>query len=347
MKICFTGGGTLGSVSPLLALAEALPRADCMWIGTSNGPERPFVEKANIPFSHIPTMKFRRYVSLQTVIELPNLIRALRQAKKLLKEHKPDCIVSAGSYVSVPVCNAARKLGIPYVLLQLDLHVGLANKLLEKRAQHVFVSFPELAQRFHVHTTVSGIPVPKIFYESTKITGDEHANPTICFIGGGTGSSWMNHLVLKLADALLEKANILHIQGIAERRVTIEPTTTAPSYASFSSVTREEMARILDQSTVVCTRSGMGTLADCSAKKKACIIVPMPHTHQEENAKYIAEKRACILFAQQEPREKLMEYIVELLYNAQRRAQLGAALYSLLPQQAAKTIADYLLTQYA
>src|SRR3989338_8028287 len=71
MKILFTGGGTLGSVSPLLAIAEQLKKNDArcefLWIGTENGPERTLVESYNILFKSIPCGKFRRYFSFKNI----------------------------------------------------------------------------------------------------------------------------------------------------------------------------------------------------------------------------------------------------------------------------------------
>lgn len=44
MKILLCGGGTMGSVSPLLAILEEIKKqnneAQFLWIGTKNGPEK-------------------------------------------------------------------------------------------------------------------------------------------------------------------------------------------------------------------------------------------------------------------------------------------------------------------
>ena len=58
MKILFAGGGTLGPVTPLLAVIEALkekqPDAVFVWVGTPHGPERDLLERRGIRFLHIP-----------------------------------------------------------------------------------------------------------------------------------------------------------------------------------------------------------------------------------------------------------------------------------------------------
>ena len=69
MKILFTGGGTMGSVTPLIAVAEVLksknPGSDLFWIGTRKGPEEKMVRHYNIEFKKIYSGKLRRYFSWQ------------------------------------------------------------------------------------------------------------------------------------------------------------------------------------------------------------------------------------------------------------------------------------------
>ena len=54
MKILFAGGGTMGSVSPLLAVYQELkdrePETEFLFVGTKTGPEKKSVESYKIPF---------------------------------------------------------------------------------------------------------------------------------------------------------------------------------------------------------------------------------------------------------------------------------------------------------
>ena len=62
MKIIFSGGGTLGPVSPLLAIYEQYKQynKDCefVWVGTKTGPEKDLVESYSIPFLQLPLVSF-------------------------------------------------------------------------------------------------------------------------------------------------------------------------------------------------------------------------------------------------------------------------------------------------
>ncbi len=53
-KRIFSGGGTIGAVSPLLAIKEEMDQqkvaANYLWVGTRKGIEADIVAKAGIPF---------------------------------------------------------------------------------------------------------------------------------------------------------------------------------------------------------------------------------------------------------------------------------------------------------
>src|SRR5665811_737619 len=78
-KIMFSGGGTGGSVTPLLVLAKKLRQKnenlDIVFVGTKNGPEKNLVLSFSLPgkaitFITIPAGKWRRYFSWKNFIDV-------------------------------------------------------------------------------------------------------------------------------------------------------------------------------------------------------------------------------------------------------------------------------------
>jgi UDP-N-acetylglucosamine--N-acetylmuramyl-(pentapeptide) pyrophosphoryl-undecaprenol N-acetylglucosamine transferase len=88
----------------------------------------------------------------------------------------------------------------------------------------------------------------------------------------------------------------------------------------------------------------MGTLTELSALGKSTIIVPMPGTHQEENAHVFSRTGAALVFDQPNLTSAVLTATVrELLADDARRAALGTAIRALLPIGAAGRIAEDVL----
>ena len=69
-KILLAGGGTLGSVSPLLAVADKY-QAEYLFVGSEHGPEKDFVISQGIEnFKAIKSGKLRRYFDWQNFTDI-------------------------------------------------------------------------------------------------------------------------------------------------------------------------------------------------------------------------------------------------------------------------------------
>src|SRR4030042_6285916 len=117
MKVIFAGGGTMGSVSPLVAIYEELKDRDStlevLWLGTRKGPEKDFLASFQIPFKIIISGKLTRYFSLANFFTPFFVFLGFLQSFFILKKFKPDVVLTAGGFVAVPVVYAAWLLKIP------------------------------------------------------------------------------------------------------------------------------------------------------------------------------------------------------------------------------------------
>jgi len=169
MKILFSGGGTLGPVTPLLGIYEAVktkyPQAEFVFVGTKNGPERQLVEKYNIKFITISSGKWRRYFSGWNFFDWFKILFACLQSSVLLLKEKPSIVITAGGFVSVPVHLAAWLHGIPSWVHQQDTRVGLANKIMARFATQITVALKDSIKFFSSKKTVwLGNPVRADIY---------------------------------------------------------------------------------------------------------------------------------------------------------------------------------------
>ncbi len=111
------GGGTAGHVTPNIALIPTLRQNgfdEIHYIGT-NGIEKKLIEQEGIPFHEIQAGKLRRYLDMQNIKDIGRIFKGTSQAKKILKELKPDVVFSKGGFASCPVVWAAKQLNIPIV----------------------------------------------------------------------------------------------------------------------------------------------------------------------------------------------------------------------------------------
>jgi UDP-N-acetylglucosamine--N-acetylmuramyl-(pentapeptide) pyrophosphoryl-undecaprenol N-acetylglucosamine transferase len=345
--ILFTGGGTLGPVTPLLAVAEECaamePDAKFHWIGTRGGPERALVEARKIPFTAITSGKLRRYFSLRNFTDLFRIAIGTVQAYHLLGHLRPDVVVMAGGFVGVPVGWAARLRRIPILVHQQDIRAGLANKLVAPLADRITVTFSKSDADFHGRGLWTGNPVRKFLFSGSKeravrAFGLDGALPTVLALGGGTGAAGLNKLVQDMIPWLCESGNLLHITGKGKGS-----RVTADRYHQVEAL-GEEVADAFAAADIVVTRAGMGVLTELSALGKPAVVMPMPKTHQEENAKYFADADAAVVIDERAiDAARLSVQILKLLGDGTKLAAMSAAMRALSKPDAARRVAAEVL----
>lgn len=70
------------------------------------------------------------------------IIKAIFQARRIMKRYQPDAVLGMGGYVSGPGGVAAWSCGIPVVLHEQNGIAGLTNRWLSKIAKRVLQAFP-------------------------------------------------------------------------------------------------------------------------------------------------------------------------------------------------------------
>ena len=106
------------------------------------------VEQAGIAFEYIPSGKLRRYLSWRNFVDPIFIVGGAIKGFIKLLSFRPHVIVSAGSFVSVPVAYMSWFLGIPHVILQMDVRPGLANRLMAPVSKALVYYFESTANHF-------------------------------------------------------------------------------------------------------------------------------------------------------------------------------------------------------
>jgi UDP-N-acetylglucosamine--N-acetylmuramyl-(pentapeptide) pyrophosphoryl-undecaprenol N-acetylglucosamine transferase len=355
LKIILTGGGTMGSVTPLLAVAEELKKqslnAEFLWLGTKNGPERKMVEKYGLVFKAIPSGKLRRYFSGWNFLD-PFLIAAgFFKSLWIIFKFKPQVILSAGGFVGVPAIWAGWLLRVPGLIHQQDVKLGLANKLTAPFAKIITVTFPE-SLKYFPKAVVTANPVRKEIFEGNRERAFlnfklEKDLPVLLVLGGGTGALPLNKIMIKAAPKILEFCQIIHITGgRSNELLKIEIQNLGkenPRYHVFDFLI-EEMKDAYAAADLVISRAGMGTLTELAALGKPTILVPIPKSHQEDNTYYFKRNNAVFLLEQKNlTQEILVETVRELINNKVELENLSRNIKSVMKPGAAEAMVEEVL----
>lgn len=278
-RIVFTGGGTAGHVTPNMALIARLQELDydIHYIGSYTGIEKELIEKMGIPYYGISSGKLRRYFDLKNFSDPFRVLKGFGEAKKLLKQIKPDIVFSKGGFVSVPVVVAAKKCKIPAIIHESDMTPGLANKLAIPSAVRVCANFPETVQYLPEGKAVlTGTPIRKELFAGNKLKGLEfcgfHANlPVILVVGGSTGSAAVNEAVRNLLPTLLKRFQVIHLCGKGKTDPAYDNVEGYVQYEYISA----ELSDLFAAADFVISRAGANAICELLALRKPMILIPL------------------------------------------------------------------------
>ncbi len=336
---------------PVLAIYDELKKSapefnfEVRWIGTKEGPEKILMEREKIPFKAVKWGKLRRYWSWQNLIDPFFIKYGFWQSLFYLIKWRPNIVISAGSFVSVPVIWAAWILRIPILIHQLDIRPGLANKIMSYFATTITVTFEKSLKDYGQKAVLTGNPVRGIIgnlsmpkKEAIEKLGFRKNLPIILILGGGTGSDFINKIVLDNLSELLKKFQIVHITG-KNRMNTADKDFNLPNYKSFEFLDTTGMLKSFTAADLVVSRCGIGVLTELSHLGKPAILIPMPDSHQEDNAKVFADKKGAVVLNQKEINARIfMNNILNIFNNQELRKILSKNIQGIIKTNAGEKI---------
>ena len=319
--IVLTGGGTGGHIIPHLSLIPLIKKdfEKIIYIGTNNSLEEKIMSKQkDVNFKSITAVKLERDKKLKNLTLPFKLLSSICQAKKILKQAKPDIIFSKGGFVSVPVCIAGKLLGIPIVSHESDLSIGLANKIIYKVCSSFCTSFEKTSINLK-KAVFTGSPIRqelflgnrKTAYNQTKVSQNK---PTILIMGGSTGALNLNEKIYESLPEILQKYNVIHIVGKNKG----DTTKIFKDYCQIEYC--ENIQDILSISDIVISRAGSNAIFEFLALKKPMILIPLPKNasrgDQLENAEYFKQKGfAKVILQENLTKQTLLNEIKEIENN--------------------------------
>lgn len=326
-KIVLTGGGTAGHVTPNIALLPRLQELgyEVHYMGSYDGIEKKLIADFDIPYYGISTGKFRRYFDPKNFSDPFRVLKGFAEARKILKQIKPDVVFSKGGFVSVPVVRAAASLKIPCIIHESDMTPGLANKLCIPVAHKVCCNFPEtLSILPEGKSVLTGSPIRKELAQGNKIAalnmcGFTADKPVVMVIGGSLGASSVNQVVRQALPKLLTDFQVVHLCGKDKQDNLL---LNVDGYKQFEYL-KSELKDIFAMADVVISRAGANAICELLALNKPNILIPLPSASsrgdQLLNAKSFESQGFSIVIDEDYLTENLLVEKVQELYCSRQR----------------------------
>lgn len=314
---------------PLFTVAKALEKGQdnlhIFYIGSGNALEKKLVQSTNFEYYAISTGKLRRYFSWQNFKDFFRFIKGIFDAYKIIKKIKPKIVFSKGGYVSLPVCIAAYFRKVPIVLHESDTVMGLANRLIARIAKRVCMTFDLHPSKDKFKYVLTGTPVRKELMKgkakkAAERLGFTSEKPVLLIMGGSQGAQYVNDLIYKNLDQILEKFQIIHICGQGKCKLVKKV-----GYVNFEYV-QDELADYYALADLIISRAGANALAEISELQKPNILIPLPtsaNNHQQKNAEYFSQKEASVLLNQKDlTNEKFLESLFNLWKDKKKQKEM-------------------------
>lgn len=277
--IVLTGGGTAGHVTPNIAMIPRLRELGyrISYIGSYNGIEKKLIEEQNIPYYGISSGKLRRYFDLKNFTDPFRVLKGFHEARRLMKQLKPDIVFSKGGFVTVPVVIAAKKNHIPAIIHESDMTSGLANKICIPSASKVCCNFPEtLRQLPEGKAVVTGTPIRQELLNGSadkalSFTGLTADRPTLMIIGGSLGAATINDAIRRILPELLSNFQIIHLCG---RSKLDESKKGLKGYVQYEYI-EHELPDLFSLADIVVSRAGANAICELQALKKPNLLIPL------------------------------------------------------------------------
>lgn len=347
MKVIIAAAGTGGHINPGIAIANKIKQkqsdSEIIFVGTTRGLENDLVPRAGYELKTIEAYGISKKINIQNIKRTIKTIQGLGQARKIVKEFKPDIVIGTGGYICGATIMAAKKYKIPTMLHESNAFPGKAVKMLSKKVDTIMVGFEDAKTRLPnaKKVVVTGTPT-KIKKENwtkqqkdkvkTKL-GLNTNHPVILVVGGSQGAQAINEALMKIIEtnanqeyqlmwAAGPKQYDIIKEKLKEKGKNIENIQNAKIVPYIY-----DMQEAMNVADIVVARSGAMTITEVSKLGKPAIFIPLPNVsqnHQEYNAKVLADIGAAKIIKNQELNGELLNKTIDqMLKDKENLIQMG------------------------
>jgi UDP-N-acetylglucosamine--N-acetylmuramyl-(pentapeptide) pyrophosphoryl-undecaprenol N-acetylglucosamine transferase len=337
-----------------MAVADELRAsgAEVSFLGTRERIEAELVPAAGYEIDFIEVRGIDRRNPLRAARAGFEALGAVGASRKVLRRRQADVVMGGGGYVAGPAGLAAALTRTPLVLTEADSHLGLANRLLARRARRVCLAFP-IAGREGGPYLVTGRPVPSAVLEGNRAAARERfgiAADARCLLvfGGSQGARSINLAVIEaFAERDGRDFHVLHIAGRRDYEELERRLAAAPNRDRYTLLDYEpNLGDALAAADLVVARSG-GSIFEVVAAGRPAVLIPYPFAtgdHQTANAEWMRAAGAASVITDAELiAERLQAEVTPVLEDSAQLEAMATAARGLAKPDAARRIADEVL----
>ena len=339
MRVIIAAAGTAGHINPGLAIANKIKEEEkdskIIFIGTTRGLENDLVPRAGYELKTIDAYGLSKKISIENIKKMYKTLKGYGEAKKIIKEFKPDIVIGTGGYICGATISAAHRLKIPTLLHESNAFPGKAVKMLANKTDTILVSFEDARSRIknakNIVYTGTPVKIRKKEYgineknSIIKSAGLNETKPIVLIFGGSQGAQKINEAVIGiLKEKLNQKYQIVWATGpkqfdivkeeLKKSSIDIEKVQNAKILPYIYN-----MEEIMNISDIIVARSGAMTITEISNLGKPSILIPLPNVsgdHQLHNAKVLENIGAARIILNNELNyENLNSNIEEIILN--------------------------------
>ena len=316
--------------------------------GTTRGLENDLVPRAGYELKTIDAYGLSKKISIENLKKLYKTFKGIGEAKKIVKEFKPDIVIGTGGYICGAVVMAVKANNVPVLLHESNAFPGKAVKMLSKKADTILVSFEDAKKRIlnckNVVFTGTPVKIKKREYsinERHRIIGEIGLNetkPIILIFGGSQGAQKINEALTDIIEQKKNK-NYQIIWATGPKQFDIIKSELSKKSININNIANckilpyiynmEEVENVAD---VVIARSGAMTITEIANLSKPSILIPLPNVsndHQMYNAKVLENVGAAKIIKNDELNGILLnDEIEKIILDKKKCIKMGEAAYT-------------------
>ena len=238
----------------------------------------------------------------------------------LLKKKNISILISTGGYMSLPLCIAAKILGIKIFLIEPNMVLGRSNKFFLNFSRKLICyseNLINLPPGINHKLTIIKPLIRKEYYKPSTYLKKKDIF-TIAIIGGSQSAKIFDKLLNKSIVNIAKQVSLKIIHQTSKNNINFlrnfySQNNIESKVFSFD----HNLNEILKQADLCITRAGASSLAELSFLNIPFVAIPLPSSkdnHQYENAKYYKEQDSCWIIDQKNfDDQKFSKFLLELI----------------------------------